>query len=61
VARSAVLLLAMGNLDGGQRQALFGLLGSRPGARALGEITDAAGRRASAWHCACPTPATSCA
>jgi hypothetical protein len=45
VARSAVLLLAMGNLDGGQRQALFGLLGSRPGARSLGEVTDAAGRK----------------
>jgi hypothetical protein len=44
VARSAVLLLAMGNLDGGQRQALFGLLGSRPGARSLGEVTDATGR-----------------
>ncbi|MGZ4280092.1 MAG: hypothetical protein ACXVVU_25925 [Solirubrobacteraceae bacterium] len=45
VARSAVLLLAMGNLDGGQRRALFGLLGSRPGARAMGEVTDAAGRK----------------
>ena len=45
VARSAVLLLAMGNLDGGQRQALFGLLGSRPGARSLGEVTDATGRK----------------
>jgi hypothetical protein len=45
VARSAVQLLAMGNLDGSQRQALFGLLGSRPGARSLGEITDAAGRK----------------
>jgi hypothetical protein len=45
VARSAVQLLAMGNLDGGQRQALFGLLGSRPGARSLGEVTDAAGRK----------------
>lgn len=44
VARSAVLLLAMGNLDGGQRQALFGLLGSRPGARSLGTVTDATGR-----------------
>jgi hypothetical protein len=44
VARSAVLLLATGNLDGGQRQALFGLLGSRPGARSLGEVTDATGR-----------------
>jgi hypothetical protein len=45
VARSAVQLLAMGNLDGSQRQALFGLLGSRPGARSLGEITDATGRK----------------
>jgi hypothetical protein len=45
VARSAVQLLAMGNLDGGQRQALFGLLGSRPGARSLGQVTDAAGRK----------------
>ena len=45
VARSAVLLLAMGNLDGGQRQALFGLLGSRPGARSLGDVTDATGRK----------------
>jgi hypothetical protein len=45
VARSAVLLLAMGNLDGSQRQALFGLLGARPGARSLGEVTDATGRR----------------
>jgi hypothetical protein len=45
VASSAVLLLAMGNLDGGQRQALFGLLGSRPGARSLGEVTDATGRK----------------
>jgi hypothetical protein len=44
VARSAVQLLAMGNLDGSQRQALFGLLGSRPGARSLGATTDAAGR-----------------
>jgi hypothetical protein len=45
VARSAVLLLAMGNLDGGQRQALFGVLSSRPGARSLGEVTDAVGRQ----------------
>jgi hypothetical protein len=45
VARSAVQLLAMGNLDGGQRQALFGLLGARPGARSLGEVTDATGRK----------------
>jgi hypothetical protein len=44
VARSAVLLLAMGNLTGGQRQALFGVLGSRPGARSLGEVTDSVGR-----------------
>ena len=35
----------MGNLDGGQRQALFGLLGSRPGARSLGEVTDVTGRK----------------
>jgi len=34
----------MGNLDGSQRQALFGLLGARPGARSLGEVTDATGR-----------------
>ena len=45
VARSAVILLATGNLDGAQRQALFGLLGTRPGARALGEVTDATGRK----------------
>jgi hypothetical protein len=45
VARSAVQLLAMGNLDGGQRRALFGVLGSRPGARSLGEVTDATGRK----------------
>lgn len=45
VARSAVLLLSMGNLTSGQRAALFGLLGSRPGARALGEVTDATGRK----------------
>jgi hypothetical protein len=45
VARSAVQLLAMGNLDGSQRQALFGLLGSRPGARSLGPTTDTAGRK----------------
>jgi hypothetical protein len=45
VSRSAVLLLAMGNLTGGQRQALFGVLSSRPGARALGDIKDATGRK----------------
>jgi hypothetical protein len=45
VSRSAVLLLAMGNLTGGQRQALFGVLNSRPGARALGDIRDATGRK----------------
>jgi hypothetical protein len=45
VARSAVQLLAMGNLTSPQRQALFELLGSRPGARSLGEMTDAAGRK----------------
>jgi hypothetical protein len=44
VARSAVILLATGNLDGGQRQALFELLSSRPGARSLGEVTDTTGR-----------------
>ena len=45
VARSAVLLLSMGNLTSSQRAALFGLLGSRPGARSLGEVTDATGRK----------------
>ncbi len=45
VARSAVLLLSMGNLTSAQRAALFGLLGSRPGARSLGEVTDATGRK----------------
>jgi hypothetical protein len=45
VSRSAVLLLAMGNLTGGQRQALFGVLSSRPGARSLGDVTDATGRK----------------
>jgi hypothetical protein len=45
VARSAVLLLSMGNLTSSQRAALFGLLGSRPGARSLGEVTDAVGRK----------------
>jgi hypothetical protein len=44
VSRSAVTLLALGNLTGGQRQALFGVLGARPGARSLGEVTDAVGR-----------------
>jgi hypothetical protein len=44
VTRSAVLLLAMGNLTGPQRQALFELLGTRPGAHALGQVTDATGR-----------------
>jgi hypothetical protein len=44
VSRSAVTLLALGNLTGSQRQALFGVLGSRPGARSLGEVTDAVGR-----------------
>jgi len=45
VTRSAVLLLAMGNLTSPQRQALFGLLGTRPGAHALGQVTDATGRQ----------------
>ena len=45
VDRSAVLLLAMGNLTSGQRAALFELLGSRPGARALGAVADATGRK----------------
>ncbi len=45
VARSAVLLLSMGNLTSSQRAALFGLLGSRPGAHALGEVTDVTGRK----------------
>jgi hypothetical protein len=45
VSRSAVLLLAMGNLTGGQRQALFGVLSSRAGARSLGKVTDAVGRK----------------
>ena len=44
VSRSAVILLSMGNLTGGQRQALFELLGSRPGARSLGDVRDATGR-----------------
>ena len=45
VTRSAAILLAMGNLTGGQRHALFGVLRSRPGARSLGEVTDAVGRQ----------------
>jgi hypothetical protein len=45
VSRSAVTLLALGNLTGAQRQALFGVLSARPGARSLGDVTDAAGRR----------------
>ncbi|HEY7618359.1 MAG TPA: hypothetical protein VH834_01255 [Solirubrobacteraceae bacterium] len=45
VSRSAVTLLALGNVTGAQRQALFGVLSSRPGARSLGDVTDAAGRR----------------
>jgi hypothetical protein len=44
VSRSAVTLLALGNLTGAQRQALFGVLSTRPGARSLGAVTDAAGR-----------------
>jgi hypothetical protein len=44
VSRSAVTLLALGNLTSAQRAALFGLLGTRPGARALGDVTDATGR-----------------
>jgi hypothetical protein len=44
ISRSAIILLAMGNLTGAQRQALFGVLSSRPGARSLGEVTDAVGR-----------------
>jgi hypothetical protein len=44
VSRSAVILLSMGNLTGGQRKALFELLGSRPGARSLGEMKDSTGR-----------------
>jgi hypothetical protein len=44
VTHSAVLLLALGNLTGAQRQALFGVLSTRPGARALGDVTDAVGR-----------------
>jgi hypothetical protein len=45
VTRSAVLLLAMGNLTSPQRQALFELLGTRLGAHALGQVTDATGRK----------------
>jgi hypothetical protein len=45
VSHSAVILLSMGNLTGGQRKALFELLGSRPGARSLGEVKDATGRQ----------------
>jgi hypothetical protein len=45
VTRSAVTLLALGNLTGAQRQALFGVLSSRPGSRSLGDVVDAAGRR----------------
>jgi hypothetical protein len=44
ITRSAVTLLALGNLSGAQRQALFGVLSSRPGARSLGDVPDAAGR-----------------
>jgi hypothetical protein len=44
VSRSAVILLSMGNLTGGQRKALFELLSSRPGARSLGDVQDATGR-----------------
>jgi hypothetical protein len=45
ITHSAVTLLSMGNLTSGQRAALFQLLASRPGARSLGEVTDAIGRR----------------
>ena len=45
MTRSAVILLSVGNLTSGQRAALFQLLASRPGARSLGEVTDAMGRR----------------
>ena len=34
-----------GQPHGPQRQALFGLLGTRPGAHALGQVTDATGRK----------------
>jgi hypothetical protein len=45
ISRSAVTLLALGNLTSDQRTALFELLGTRPGARSLGEVTDLNGRR----------------
>jgi hypothetical protein len=45
ITHSAVTLLSMGNLTSGQRAALFQVLASRPGARSLGEVTDAIGRR----------------
>jgi hypothetical protein len=45
VIHSAVLLLSLGNLTSDQREAAFQLLASRPGARSLGEVTDAIGRR----------------
>jgi hypothetical protein len=45
ISHGAVTLLALGNLSGPQRQALFGVLSARPGARSLGDVTDAAGRR----------------
>jgi hypothetical protein len=44
ISHSAVILLSMGNLTGGQRKALFEVLSSRPGARSLGEVKDATGR-----------------
>jgi hypothetical protein len=44
ITHSAVTLLSMGNLTSGQRAALFQLLSNRPGARSLGEVTDATGR-----------------
>ena len=58
VSRSAVILLSMGNLTGGQRKALFELLSSRPGARSLCEVRDATAARASAWPCRCPAAAS---
>jgi hypothetical protein len=45
VTPSAVILLSVGNLTSGQRAALFQLLARRPGARSLGQVTDAIGRR----------------
>jgi hypothetical protein len=45
ITRSAVTLLSMGNLTSGQRAALFQVLAGRPGARSLGDVTDAIGRR----------------